>query len=275
MAAKLIAHSAADVLPMMGDDEYAAFKADIAAHGLREPIVLHEGRIVDGRNRYRACRELNLEPTTTSWDAKGSLVSFIASMNIHRRHLTSSQRAIVAAEYEPMLAAEAAERKKVAGRKGGESSGATRRGETKDVQSIEQPSMNGRAVQQAAKITGTNRQYVADAKKLKAEAPELLEEVRIGARTLPEARREHVRQQSLKDLPAGPTPHQEARESPARRWCASLHKLYVLLNSTRDLGGIAKLAKKWTADARNEYIAELRRIVGELTKWIHILEEGK
>lgn len=118
------------------------------------------------------------------------------------------QRAIVAAEYEPMLAAEAAERQKAGKSVNGKTGG------------LVNELTKGRATQQAANITGTNRQYVAEAKKLKAEAPELLEEVRVGTRTLPEAAREHVLQQSLKDLPDGPTPHQQARESPARRWSA-------------------------------------------------------
>lgn len=178
MAAKLIAHSAADVLPMMGDDEYAAFKADISAHGLREPIVLHEGRIVDGRNRYRACRELNLEPTTTTWDAKGSLVSFIASMNVHRRHLTSSQKAIIAAEYEPMFAAEAKERQHA-----GKPANGTL------ANSLAKPSHSGRAAEQAAKATGTNRQYVTDAKSIKAKSPEIAAKIKSGELTIPQARK--------------------------------------------------------------------------------------
>jgi hypothetical protein len=38
----------------------------------------------------------------------------------------------------------------------------------------------GRAAHQAAKLTGTNRQYVSDAKAVKAKAPELFEKVKDG-----------------------------------------------------------------------------------------------
>ncbi|KKL21524.1 hypothetical protein LCGC14_2444590 [marine sediment metagenome] len=69
------------------------------------------------------------------------------------------------------------------------------------------------------------------------------------------------------------TPHQQAAEDPERRWHASLHKIYVLMTSTRDLGGIKKLAGAWSVLGKKEWIAELNRIVGELQKWIQILEK--
>jgi ParB-like chromosome segregation protein Spo0J len=57
--ASLVPHELANLLPMQSASEFANLKADIAANGLLQPIWLFEGRILDGRNRYRACRELN------------------------------------------------------------------------------------------------------------------------------------------------------------------------------------------------------------------------
>jgi len=76
------------------------------------------------------------------------------------------------------------------------------------------------------------------------------------------------------DWAQGPNPSEQADASPGRRWHATLHKLYVFMNSTRDLGGIKDLTKKWTDDCRKEYVAELKRIIGELQKWITILEKS-
>ena len=87
------------------------------------------------------------------------------------------------------------------------------------------------------------------------------------------AKAEDPRAEARRLLADSKTPHQQAEEDPGRRWSAGLHKLYVLLNSTRDLGGIAKLTRKWAAETKQGYIAELKRIVGELNKWIKILEK--
>jgi len=96
-------HDVANIFPMMQGEEFDALKADIAAHGLREAIWLHpDGRIIDGRNRYLACCELGMEPECRTWDGAGSLVAFVVSLNLHRRHLTESQRAMIAAKLATM-----------------------------------------------------------------------------------------------------------------------------------------------------------------------------
>jgi ParB-like chromosome segregation protein Spo0J len=95
--ADLSFHEAANLFPLMKGEEYEQLKADIKAHGLREPVWTYQGKIIDGRNRYRACKDLGIEPSTREWDGKGSLVEFVVSMNLHRRHLTAEQRKQVAA----------------------------------------------------------------------------------------------------------------------------------------------------------------------------------
>jgi len=106
-------HKIAQLFPLMQGEEFEQLKADIAANGLHEAIWLHpDGSILDGRNRHRACIETETKPTFRTWSGEGSLVGFVVSMNLHRRHLTSSQRAAVAVDILPMLEAEAKERKR-------------------------------------------------------------------------------------------------------------------------------------------------------------------
>lgn len=92
-------HPVADIFPMMSEREFADLTADIAEHGLREPVWLHrDGRIIDGRNRYLACQEAGLPPVFRSYEGDDSkLVALVVSLNLHRRHLNESQRAMVAA----------------------------------------------------------------------------------------------------------------------------------------------------------------------------------
>jgi len=88
-------------LPAMSRSEHAALKADIAANGLKSPIVLHpDGRILDGRTRYSILKELEgrtlAKADFISWDGKeGEEKIYVLSVNLMRRELSKSQRACV------------------------------------------------------------------------------------------------------------------------------------------------------------------------------------
>jgi len=93
------AHPVADIFPMMSEREFSDLVEDIREHGVREPVWLHrDGRIIDGRNRYKACVQLGDEPPTRTFEGDDAdLVAFVVSLNLHRRHLDESQRAMVGA----------------------------------------------------------------------------------------------------------------------------------------------------------------------------------
>ena len=90
-------HPHANVMPAMMDSEFQALKEDILKNGQHLPIQLLDGIILDGRNRDRACRELGIHSKVETWTGKDSL-EYVLSVNLHRRHLSESQRAMAAAE---------------------------------------------------------------------------------------------------------------------------------------------------------------------------------
>jgi N6-adenosine-specific RNA methylase IME4 len=90
-------HPATACVPEMGEAEFAAIKTDIQQCGQRVAIHLMDGRIVDGRARYRACAELGIDPITVELGKDAVPEEVINSLNLLRRHMTDSQRAIAGA----------------------------------------------------------------------------------------------------------------------------------------------------------------------------------
>lgn len=89
-------HPLADIFPLMEGDDYNSFVADIKTNGLREPIWIFEDKILDGRNRWRACKDAKVEPKTREYKGNDAL-GFVVSLNLKRRHLSESQRGMVGA----------------------------------------------------------------------------------------------------------------------------------------------------------------------------------
>jgi 16S rRNA G966 N2-methylase RsmD len=170
------AHPIADIFPPMANGEYQAFVADLRANGQREPIWTYKGQILDGRNRFRACTELGIRPLTTEYQGdEASLTAFVISLNLHRRHLNASQRALVAAKLANMPLGGAVYRS------------ATLRTETPMVSQTD-----------AAKMLNVSERSIQTAKAIEQAAPQLLPKIAAGTMTLGAAEKE-VRAQARKE----------------------------------------------------------------------------
>lgn len=96
---KIEFHPVSEIFPLMSDEEIETLADDIRENGLKQPLLLHpDGRLIDGRNRYLACQKAEVVPTAKTWDGNGDLTAFVVSLNLHRRHLNESQRAMIAAK---------------------------------------------------------------------------------------------------------------------------------------------------------------------------------
>ena len=79
------------VLPEMSPEVYAKLREDIAGLGLRHPILLYQGKILDGKYRYQACLETGVEPWCVDWEGGSSIAEFLLSENQYRRHVTAEE----------------------------------------------------------------------------------------------------------------------------------------------------------------------------------------
>ena len=163
-------HPFAQIFPQMTGEEWDAFLADVHEHGVRQPIVLYEGKVLDGRHRLQAVQEIAekwgraLSVEFTAFDGTAAeAMALVYSLNMARRHLSVGQRACLGAEIKERLP----------NRWGGNRQ--------------EDKGQDGRI----SILTGTNRDIAGSivhvsgrsidrAAHLKAEAPDLYESVRSG-----------------------------------------------------------------------------------------------
>ncbi len=186
-------HPACTVFPQLPEVDLQDLAADIAANGLRNPIVLWEGKILDGRNRYLACEIAQVEPRFTEFEGDDP-IGWVVSQNLVRRHLTASQKAVVALDLLPLLEKEAKQRQ----RRSNEYRGNGQLAQECDDR-------KGKAAEAAARIVGASPRYVEMVKSINTKAPELLDPIRridrVGGHS-PCRKRSRQKRQAPKTHPA-------------------------------------------------------------------------
>lgn len=155
------AHPIAELLPWMGDEQLLELSADIGTYGQRVPIDRLRGPdlIIDGRNRELACRIAGVEPLYRDVDmTDAEIASYVRSINVPRRHLTQSQKAMFAVDLATMQS-----------------------GHRTDLEPPAlMPEVPPVSQKQAADMIGVSERMVRHAKSVKDNAPELAQPVRDG-----------------------------------------------------------------------------------------------
>lgn len=165
-------HPAADLMPMCDGEEFDRLVADVKENGLQAPVVLFQEKVLDGRNRLKACKEAKVNPTFISLDGDSEFnpVSWVLSTNLSRRHLSKSQVACILVDAEELIVRLRAEAK-------------TRQAHVVPsvVELIPQAATSGKTRDKLGAIGGVSGRYVDLATSLKAESPELFQKVKQGA----------------------------------------------------------------------------------------------
>lgn len=184
-------HKIANIFPILQKDELNELAEDIKSNGLKESIWVYDGKILDGRNRFEACKIAGIEPKYRDY-LGDEPASFVLSLNAHRRHLTQSQKAASLVEALPLLEEEARKRM-LSGKK-------------IDPSEIIHEGSKGRSDNKAGELLKVSGRYVSEAKAIQKSAPELFEKIKSGEKTISEVRKEQRREarvEAVKEISKG------------------------------------------------------------------------
>ena len=167
-------HPACEIFPALGQEDLQELAEDIAVNGLRNPIVMLDGKLLDGRNRWEACKLAGVEPRFTEFNGDDP-IGWVISQNLVRRHLNASQRAVVAFDLLPLLEKEAKERQRRSN---------SYRGNGRLASCDANRDGKGKASEIAAQIAKSSSRQVERVKFISKVAPELLDQIRAGTLTV-------------------------------------------------------------------------------------------
>jgi hypothetical protein len=231
----------------MQTQKYAKFFPPVEGQefeDLVEEIVLHEGKILDGVNRYRACKKAKVEPRFEEYEGNGDLFEYVVSRNVRRRHLSESQRSILALEMLPALTRQV----DTGRRKAISDARRAARGPT--------PRDDGRrASALAAKAVGVRRRTVERAKRIQKEAPDQIPLIREGKKSVYAVEEEIIARKAAARVERGEKKRAEQkRKEEPRIVAAYLDALKQFIRSSTDTSEILR-----PGDASPEAVRFIKR----------------
>ena len=175
-------HEAAELFPL-DEETIPELAENIKRHGLLSPILLLDGKVLDGRRRLRACELAGVQPAFEHVVTDDPL-AYSWSLNGTRRHLTTSQKAMAGARMRAMYDEQARERMRQGGEMAGK--GRPKQGQANSPDPI--PS-TGQSRDHVAKVVGVGGTTIDYATKVLREAvPEIVEAVESGRMSVSAAR---------------------------------------------------------------------------------------
>jgi ParB-like chromosome segregation protein Spo0J len=286
-------HLVADIFPMMSDEELADLAADIKANGQVHPILLDcDGLLLDGRNRARACEIAGVKPLfATIAQPIPDPLAYVVSLNVKRRNMSASQKAMSAAEAWAIAEKEERVQTKGGDRKSKAQNGhlirnprehfATLFGVSKNYVEMghallrDDPTEAARvkkggpaallkdAYDAMAKRQGGDANNQIRMRKLREERPDLAEKVEAESMTLEDAER---------------TAKKDAEERKQQRWALTMNVLDAVRGLDRDPDKASEIAAEYDpaqAEGRGETLTpdRLRKVAAFASALANAMEE--
>lgn len=85
-------HPLSEFFPLMNQEGLRELGLEMKNNGQEEAIVLFEGKILDGHNRYLACKMVSIIPVFDELTENIDPLTFILGKNLYRSHLNTAQR---------------------------------------------------------------------------------------------------------------------------------------------------------------------------------------
>ncbi|MEI8248655.1 MAG: ParB N-terminal domain-containing protein [Lentisphaerota bacterium] len=163
-------HEFADAFPLTEGKEFEQLKRSIEADGQQIPVIMYQGKLLDGRNRLLACRELGRMVNYVEWHGHGTAEEMILAINLRRRHLTTGQKAAIAVKLLPFIEQQAAKRM-IAG----------------TAADPREKFPQGKSVDLAGEQVGVSGRSVGKAQEILTASPDIFQQLFIGELTLAQA----------------------------------------------------------------------------------------
>ncbi|WP_165074259.1 ParB/RepB/Spo0J family partition protein [Paludisphaera rhizosphaerae] len=188
-------HELCTMFPPMDGEAFAMLVESVRKHGPTRTVVLHEGKILDGRHAYRAYREVGVEFKVRDWNGEyGTPLDYVLAENLVRRDLTKSQRAALAVEVK---------RRRNEEYQGNSIANLNREGRIpKACRVVNVDNSTSDARGEVAKALNVSAGYIHAAEKVAEASPETFEQVKRGEVTLQKAREDLGLAKPKKSKPA-------------------------------------------------------------------------
>lgn len=178
-----------ELIPPISPEEYSSLEGSILAEGCRDPLMVWEGTIVDGHNRYKICSQYSVKFNTQEieFEDEDQAKIWIIKNQLSRRNLSKADRVALILKLKPLLAAKAKQRQREhGGTAPGKKSLQPNLAEVKETRN------------EIAELSGVSHGTVQKVETILQKAPELMDKIRNNATSIDRAFK-HITQEEKKE----------------------------------------------------------------------------